>query len=329
MKKLLLPLFLLLASFVSFAKNDEDSTAIMVAKYLKYRDSVEQALKYETGTIKLSGDMVTLNVPKGFKYLNKEQSNFVLTNLWGNPPQDYVLGMLFPEKGGPLRDTSYAFVISFDEIGYVKDEDADKIDYSKMLKDQQEEEPKENAERVKQGYDPIHFIGWAQQPFYDKENKTLHWAKELHFGAADDSGSNTLNYDVRILGRKGVLSLNAVGTMDNLDLVKNDIGQVLHIATFTDGNKYSDFDPGVDKVAAWTIGGLVAGKVLAKVGILAVLGKFFVAAWKFIVIGIVAAWGAIMKFFKRKKPEDEVVYEPAPVEPEPVQDTATSEETNA
>lgn len=334
MKKLF-SLVLLMSSLAVYAGNGDDSLAIFQAKYQKFKDSVEKTLHYETGTIKLSGDIAILNVPEGFKYLNKEQSNYVLTDLWGNPPQTSVLGMLFPQNGSPFNDSSYAFVISFDEIGYVKDEDADKIDYNQMLKDQQKEEPEDNKQRQQQGYPAIHFVGWAQKPFYDKDNKVLHWAKELRFSDAESS-SNTLNYDVRILGRKGILSLNAVSTMNELGLVKNDIDKVLHIASFTDGNRYKDFDPGIDKVAAWTIGGLVAGKVLAKAGLLAIVGKFLLSAWKFILIGLVAAWGAITRLFKRKKAnEDEIMYnqpsdDPAPVEAvqEPVEETTTADEAH-
>ncbi len=306
MKKSLLAVAALLWSLALIA-GEKDSLERARERALNFIDSVNKAMKYETGVIKLPDGTVQLTIPQGFKYLNAEQSRFVITDLWGNPPNSTILGMIFPEEGGPLADSSFAFVITYDPIGYVKDEDADKIDYNQMLKDIQKDEIQENLERQKQGYSPIHMIGWAQKPYYDKENKILHWAKELKFG---DAEAHTLNYDVRILGRKGILSLNAVATMSELGLVKNDIPKVLHIASFTSGNTYKDFDPKVDEVAAWTIGGLVAGKVLAKVGLLAFLGKFL----KFIIIGIVALGAGIVKFFRRKKQEN-VVYEPVQADP--------------
>jgi uncharacterized membrane-anchored protein len=67
--------------------------------------------------------------------------------------------------------------------------------------------------------------------------------------------------------------------------------------TFNEGHRYSDFNPDVDEVAAWTVGGLVAGKVLAKVGFFAGLLKF----WKVIAIGLAAAGTAIWRFFNRNK----------------------------
>jgi uncharacterized membrane-anchored protein len=167
----------------------------------------------------------------------------------------------------------------------------------------QKDEAEENKTRIAQGYQPIHMVGWATRPFYDKSNKVLHWAKNLKFG---DQETNTLNYEVRILGRKGVLSMNAVATMDELAMVKADIDKVLKIPAFTEGNTYKEFDSKVDDVAAWTIGGLVAGKVLLKVGFWAIIGKFLIGAWKFILIGVVGAWAAIKKFFGRKTGEETV-----------------------
>ena len=286
-----------LCSTVLFAKGEKDSLEKLLVKQQLFMDSVDNAMKYETGNISLSNGMLKLNVPPGFKYLNAEKSNYVLTELWGNPPQTGVLGMIFPAHSGPFGDKSYAFIITYDPAGFVKDDDADKINYNDLLKDIQKEEAEDNKARAAKGYPAINMIGWASKPFYDKTNKVLHWAKNLHFSGEDE---NTLNYEVRILGRKGILSMNAVATINELDSVKKDIDKVLAIPSFTDGNAYKDFDSKTDNVAAWTIGGLVAGKVLLKVGFWAIIGKFLIGAWKFILIGIVAVWGTIKKFLGKK-----------------------------
>ncbi|WEK36365.1 MAG: DUF2167 domain-containing protein [Candidatus Pseudobacter hemicellulosilyticus] len=324
MKKFFLAVLALLPAYWLMA-GEKDSLEIAEAKIARYVDSVTKAMRYETGIVKLSNGIAQLNVPAGFKFLNAEQSKFILTELWGNPSREDILGMIWPANADPFKeDSNYAFIVTYDEMGYVKDEDADDINYDDMLKEEQKEEPEINKERVKLGYSSLHFVGWAQKPFYDKSHKVLHWAKELKFGDAEDG--NTLNYDVRILGRKGVLSLNAVAAIADLPLVKGDIDAVLKMASFTEGNTYKDFDPSVDKVAAWTIGGLVAGKVLAKVGILAVAGKFLAASWKFILLGIVALGGFLKKFFGRKKAEEEYQYQPAT---SPVEEATAPAEDNA
>ncbi len=325
MKKLLIFLLTGLISFQSFAdkKNKKDTTGAaqmeQLNTMLKFADSVQKALKYDTGFIELPDKIASLNVPKGFKFLNAKQSNFILTEVWGNPIQTGVQGMLFPSYGGPFEDSSYAFVVTFEEMGFVKDKDADKTNYDDMLKELKKDQIETNAQRAKQGYPAINIIGWASKPYYDKEKKVLHWAKEIAFAGEEE---NTLNYDVRLLGRKGVLSMNAVANISNLTLVKNDIDKVLNMASFTEGNAYKDFDSKTDNVAAWTVGSLVAGKVLLKVGFFAKFLKF----GKFILIGLVALWGIFKGLFKGKKKDESTEYNYSEnIEPEVTTETEVIE----
>lgn len=305
----LLPLCLLMA-FTCFAgtgpkkkpagqNKEEDSIAAAGVAFLQFADSVNKALKYETGKVSLPSCNAALNIPAGFKFLNAAQSQFVLHDVWGNPSDPEVLGMIWPENNTPFTDTSYAFVISYDNIGYVKDNDAKSEDYGKMMTDLKAGQGKENEERTKEGYPTIEIIGWAEQPYYDDKQKVLHWARELKFANHD---ANTLNYEVRVLGRKGVLCLEAVGDMNELPLVNNDINAVLGMASFTPGNRYSDYNSGTDKVAEYTVGGLVAGAILTKVGFWAILLKFA----KIIIAGIIAAFYGVRKWLTgRDRKRDE------------------------
>ncbi|NOS91677.1 MAG: DUF2167 domain-containing protein [Cyclobacteriaceae bacterium] len=289
MLKIRVTILALLVATISFAQ-EIDSTEIRI-------QSIENSLKYQTGTIELASGNATLTVPKGFRYLDQNQSIFVLTDLWGNPADSSVLGLLVPENRGVLAANSWVFTIKFDDMGFVKDEDADDIDYDDLLKEQQKETDEANPERINQGYPPIEFVGWASAPYYDKEKKVLHWAKELRFG--EDSLS-TLNYNLRILGRKGVFVVNAIATMPELPEVKANIDQVLGSIQYKEGQTYADFDPELDEVAAWTIGGLVAGKLLAKAGFFVIFLKF----WKVIALAFAGAGGAIWNYFKKKKGEE-------------------------
>ncbi len=292
MKKTILTILTtLFISYNNFAQ-EVDSTQLRI-------NEIEQSLIYKTGIIELESGNATLTVPKGFRYLDKTQSIYVLTDLWGNPADSSILGMLVPENRGVLETNSWVFTISFDEMGYVKDADADDIDYDDLLKEQQNDFKEVNPERIKQGYQPIEFIGWASSPYYDKNKKILHWAKELKFG---QDSLNTLNYNLRVLGRKGIFMLNAVASMSELPEVKSNIDKVIGSVEFKDGHKYSDFLPDVDNVAAWTIGGLVAGKILAKVGFFVLIAKF----WKLIALAIAGAGGSIWKYFKKQKKDDEI-----------------------
>jgi uncharacterized membrane-anchored protein len=297
-----MPLFLLMASssIIAFSKIDITETTEPADSTQNAVQLIENSLVYQTGTIKLNQGDATLTVPKGFKYLDPKQSTYVLSDLWGNPVDSSVLGLLVPEGKGVLGNDSWVFSISYDPIGYVKDDDADDIDYDDLLKEQQKEMEEANPERIKQGFEPITFVGWASKPYYDKDKKVLHWAKELKFG---DSPNTTLNYNLRILGRKGVFVLNAIALTDQLPEVQANIDHVLGSVTFEKGSSYFDFDPKVDQVAAWTIGSLVAGKILAKVGFFALFLKF----WKIIGIALIAGASSLWKFFSGRKEQKPVV----------------------
>ena len=284
-KKLILVIFGLFVMNVVAQKTDTTAA---------YYDKIERSLKYETGKIILTEGEGKVNVPKGFKFLNGEQTQHVLTDLWGNPENKTVLGSLVPDGKGVTYSNSWLFVISYQGDGFVKDDDANDIDYDDLLKTMQDDTKVENEERKKGGYEEVQLIGWASKPYYDTNLKVLHWAKELKFGKDE---VNTLNYDLRVLGRKGMYNISAVASMGELAEVKASIPGILKSVEFNDGHRYLDFDVDTDTVAAWTIGGLVAGKVLAKVGFFAICAKF----GKVIVLGFIAAFAALKKFLFGKK----------------------------
>lgn len=285
----------------------EPGDSLAVVEELKKLDSIESSLSYKTGRIVLGDGMATISVPGGFKFLESDDARYVIEDLWGNPKSETPpLGLLFPANSGATDPGGYAFVVQFEEMGYVKDSDADKINYDDLLKDLKESNAKNNEERKKMNLFTMNLLGWAAKPYYDKEKKVLYWAKEFSVSGQDE---HTLNYDVRVLGRKGVLILQAISGMQELDSVNAHLDEVLEMVAFNEGNRYTDFDSTTDKVAAWTIGGLVAGKVLAKAGFFAVILKFL----KFIIVGIGIAGGAIWKYISgRKKKQEDWPYQQQP-----------------
>jgi len=298
----------------SKTKSEPLDSALMEAMLIQHAvDSIEHSFTYKHGTIELPGGIGKVVVPTGFKYLDPKQSEHVLVDLWGNPKgNSNTLGLIFPEDKGVLADSSFVFNIEYDAIGYVKDDDAEDINYAELLGEIQKDAAADNVERKKGGYETISVVGWAATPYYDSKRKVLHWAKEIKF---ENQEVNTLNYNVRVLGRKGVLILNAIASMPQLPAVQKNIDKVLNMVQFNDGYKYENFDSNVDEVAAWTIGGLVAGKVLAKVGFFAVILKF----WKIIILAVGGFFAAIWKRIRRKKDEEDTttpVTTPTVIKPE-------------
>lgn len=266
------------------------------AQYLVAAKKIWDSLNRRKGDIELLNGLVTLRVPENFYYLDPNDSETILTEVWGNPPGSGadMLGMLFPEGATPFDDGSWGVTIEYEDDGNVSDEDADSIDYADLLADMQESTREASKQRIAQGYEAIELIGWAAEPYYDKVSHKLHWAKELKFG---EDTNHTLNYNIRILGREGVLVLNFIAGMEQKAVIDDNLDSVLALAEFNQGSRYEDFNPELDKVAAYGIGALVAGKLAAKAGLFAtaliLLKKFGV----FIVIGLGALFG---KLFKRK-----------------------------
>ena len=259
-----------------------------------------QSLKYQQGEIDLRGGLAKLTVPKEFNYLGPDDAETVLVKLWGNPPSETKpLGLLIPAGLTPLSSNAWVVTIDYSEDGFVKDNDAGKINYDDLLKKMQKGIAENNAERQKQGYRAITLVGWAAPPRYDAATHKLYWAKQLQF---EGERQDTLNYNIRMLGRKGVLELNAIAGLDQLAEIDAQTPQILGMVDFKEGSRYADFDPKVDKVAKYGIATLVAGGVLAvaaKAGFFKLLLVGLLAAKKFVIIGVIAVVAFIKKFFKR------------------------------
>ena len=258
----------------------------------------ESQLEYKRGRIVLPGDIATLDVPESFRYLGPEQADKILVEAWGNPPGTKTLGMLFPSDVSPLTEEGWGVVITYSEDGHVDDSDASGIDYDEMLKNMKEGTAENNKEREKQGYEPMTLHGWAAAPHYDSASHKLYWAREF---SVPSSPQHALNYDVRVLGRKGVLSFNAVASMNRLGDIEENMKQVMAFADFNAGQRYADYDSKTDNLAAYGIGALVAGKVAAKVGLFKLILGAIIAAKKLVVVAVVAVGGFIARLLGRKK----------------------------
>lgn len=257
------------------------------------------SLHFKTGTVNVPRANATLKLTDDFRFLDGHDAQRVLEDLWGNPPDHDVLGMLVP-TAAPLTEEkgSWAVVVTYSSDGYVSDTEASKIDYAKMLKEMQDDTREANAERKKRGYSAVDLVGWAEPPHYDATTNKLYWAKELNFG---DAHEHTLNYDIRVLGRGGYLSLNAVAGMAQLAQVKNEMPKVLAMTEFDPGQRYTDFNASTDKIAAYGIGALVAGTLAAKAGLFAKLFAMLLAFKKVLIAGVVALAAVVRKFFSRSK----------------------------
>ena len=89
--------------------------------------------------------------------------------------------------------------------------------------------------------------------------------------------------------------------MGQVDSIKTGMKDILPRAEFNTSHRYEDFDPKLDKVAAYGIGALVAGKLAAKTGLLAAFGVMLLNAKKLLILGAIAVAALVKKLFGNKE----------------------------
>lgn len=235
----------LTVSLKTWGLSREDS----LSKYEKLDSSeiLAASFCYKTGEQEL-GKGAVLQVPTGYRFLDSAQGRVLVEHLWGNPENPDILGVLLADRMGPMEKDFRGVVISFEASGYMAESEIRTIDYTKLLGEMKEQLKNDNLLRRRKGAGVITGMDWAFTPYYNKDNHTLHWARVLHFGKAS---SSTLNYEVRLLGRKGVLCFTAIGNATELDQIKQQVALITAGAHFTPGNSYTDFNPRTDQASRW------------------------------------------------------------------------------
>src|SRR3989344_7027492 len=138
MKNKLLLLLIICAPF--FIRAEPDSTNIemdsaSLANAIMHIDSVVNSLDYKSGKILLKSDLATINVPAGFLFLEGKDARYILEDVWGNPEDTDILGILVPEGVNMLAAESWAIVYTYEEDGHVEDDDAEDYDYNELLEE--------------------------------------------------------------------------------------------------------------------------------------------------------------------------------------------------
>jgi len=249
-------------------------------------------------TIPLGHDL-TLALPAGYLFLDKDQANRLMESM-GNLRSDDRVGIV-SQKGA-----SWMISMTYVEEGYVKDDEAEKLDADAILKALQEGTEEANKFRQEKGFPAVHVVGWMEPPRYDRSVHHVVWAVR-----GSSSAGESVNYNTRILGRRGYASLNLIDDPANIGASKDEAARFLLATAFNSGARYQDFDEKKDKVAEYGLAALIAGGAgvaalkLVKVGLLAKFaGKIIallIAAKKLIVLGVLAVGAFLRKLFNRTK----------------------------
>lgn len=251
-----------------------------------------------TGTL---GSQASIDVPEGFYYLDAAATRALL-QATENVPSGRELGAIVRKVD---REHSWFALFMFSDDGYVDDSDKDAIDADALMASMKKGTEHDNEERKKRGWTSFNLEGWQTRPFYDPATHNLTWA----IRGSSPGDTPTINHSVRLLGRRGVMSVQLVAGQDDITATTGDFNEMLKGFSFVPGERYAEFRKG-DKMAGYGLAALIGGGAAAA----AVKTGFLSKAWKAIVALVFAAIAAIKKLFGGASREEPA----AAVQPPPV-----------
>lgn len=235
------------------------------------------------------GKVAQLELPEGFVFLDGDLTRKLMKSS-GEPTSGNEVGFLRP------TNAHWSVVFEFSDIGYVKDDDKDKLDAAKLLKSYQDGTAEQNKAREAAGNPPLIIVGWEQEPKYDPVTHNLTWAIR-----ATSGGEPLLNYNTRLLGRKGVMEVVLICDPSDLPATLPAFHQLLANHKFETGESYAEYRPG-DKIAKYGLGALVLGGAAVgamKLGLFGWLALALKKGFKLIILALVAVAAFFKKIFGR------------------------------
>jgi uncharacterized membrane-anchored protein len=197
---------------------------------------------------------------------------------------------------GPKANSVVTFL--YGKTGYVRMDDwKSTINSDQILKTIQENTQEANKIRAA-GYAKIYVDGWAEPPRLDRKNAVVYWAIRGH----SEDGQKFINAKAIKLGRKGMSSLVWIGSPRQFQGAMQSLKPALEAYQHQSGFRYADFQPNVDKVAAFGVGAIAykmltgkSSKVAASVGAgtIAIALAFAKKLWFLILLPFVWLWNFI------------------------------------
>lgn len=254
----------------------------------KISSSQEQSVNWVEGptTVTLGSNIADLNIGPNYIFANAKDTRILMEEL-GNPPTNTEVGLISPSQS----ENPWFVVFEYSPVGYIQDDEKDNLDPDKILEGLRNGNKSANKWRKERGFPLIFLTGWHKEPYYDISTNNLTWAILV----GDNSASDSVNYNVRLLARHGYMSATLVTTLNDISSITTELNYILSGFNFKQGKKYAEFVKG-DAVAKYGLTALIAGGAGAaavKYGLFAYLAKF----WKIIAVAvgafIVGIWNKI------------------------------------
>lgn len=236
-------------------------------------------------------DQATLDLPAGYAYIPVKEGTEIMEAM-GNSVSSSFCGLVVPTDGA-----TWLISIDFIKSGYIQDTEAKNWKADELLTQTKEGTNEENKQRKEKGVPTLDVVGWIAPPSYDATTHKLLWGIE----AKDSDANELVNYNTIALGREGYFSFTLVTDKSSVSSDKEDANKILAAANYNASKRYEDYVAGKDRLAEYGLAALVTGLVAKKLGLLAMIGVFFVKIWKGLIILVLLFWKKIKKLLGLQK----------------------------
>jgi uncharacterized membrane-anchored protein len=224
--------------------------------------------------------VANLLLPRGYIFLDAGNTRAFLKSR-GEPMGGHEAGFLTTVA----QNWSVLFI--YDASGYVRDDEKDKLDPNRLLESIRQAAVAGNQERQRRGTPTVEVLGWELRPQYDPAAHSLDWAVR-----GVSQGQPVVNYNARLLGRRGVMQAILIVAPDKLRGTLPLFRNVLAGFSFLPGQKYTEYRPG-DKAAPAGLSALVVGSPAGA-------SAATVLAWAVALLALVGAALAVLRRLGRQ-----------------------------
>lgn len=240
-------------------------------------------------TVDLGRDLAALAVDGDHYFIDAEDTRQLMEAL-GNPPTRRELGTILPKTG-----SEWFIVLEWEETGYVRDDEGRSLDADALLETIRRGTGQANEQRRVGGHPALQVVGWAEKPRYDRASRRLVWAL---VGRPDDEEREIINYNTRVLGRRGLISVSLVTDAATFAEAREIVPAIVAGISFKPGQRYEEFVRGRDRVAEYGLAAIVAGGAGAATAPAAPGGQAARLS-KLLVVAALAAAGGLLTWLTR------------------------------
>lgn len=211
-----------------YAVDGDDETAAILRK-----------LDFKTGTVRLPGVPGEVTMPMGYALLTGEDAAEFNENVWGNPENSTMVGLLLKTDQDPRSARALGGPIYFSSGLFMTDATARRLNYDRMLARAQKSIADDNVWRDENGYDTVTLLGWTEPPSFNAGRHARYFSKTLVFGDPDENNP-IINYHLVFSGRNMGIELEVIATPDEIAEARGIAGTFLNAFRFDPGSTYDD-----------------------------------------------------------------------------------------